>query len=704
MRVRCPHCSQPIELVPDLESKSIVCPSCGSEIGLLSADDPTATLAAPELPALQHFRLIDEVGIGQFGCVWKAQDTELNRFVAIKVPHKRSGTRLESAFFLREARSAAKLSHPNIVSVFEIGLSNETLFIVSEFIDGPTMKVWKDLRKPAPYEAARVCMKVAQALDYAHKQGIVHRDLKPSNIILDDKDEPHITDFGLAKQDGAEATIAITGQIIGTPAYMAPEQVRDGHRADARSDIYSLGVTLYELLVGKRPFQGSRRVLLQRVLYDSPPPPRTIKPEVPKDLQTICMKAMEKSPTDRYATAGEMAEDLRRFLTGESIRARPTPIMLRAARWARRRPAIVSTAVLALLVLVLLPLAFLRRPPAAATPSQRPPVAGPRVRLTTDPPGANIVLIPLNPAQGRWDPSAAFHAGHSPVRLRLRPGWYLVEAYSDDGQMFHEVYRRVPEADEPEMGSVFQMTRWTRDADGTVELTSIRLFRQDHVVRKMVHVRGGTFPTRVLHHSGPIDATIPDFYVDETELTYATLMGARYQPPTTPEQLGLTLDCPVVNLTWMFAANYAERLGKRLLLDTEFSYLLTAGGTQPAPTGARSGDACKSALAGPGPVRDPAWDRLEWDRLSRPVIGIRSHVAEWVDGWGSAVRYGPFRRVARGSPTGDPEKGRWQAHRETLRLILDRDSTSPQIGFRCARSRNPRITPSDFPRFRQAEP
>jgi serine/threonine protein kinase len=219
--------------------------------------------------------------------------------------------------------------------------------------EGITLADWLAVRRPSPRKAAELVASIADALQCAHDVGVIHRDIKPANIMLDQRELPRLMDFGLARRESGDATMTIDGQILGTPAYMSPEQARGESRSvDRRSDVYSLGVILFQSLTGELPYRGTTRMLLHQVLNEEPPRPRSLSDHVPRDLETICLKAMAKDPSRRYATARDMADDLRRFLRDEPIQARPVGRLERAWRWYRRNAVVACLALVMGILLI----------------------------------------------------------------------------------------------------------------------------------------------------------------------------------------------------------------------------------------------------------------------------------------------------------------------------------------------------------------
>ncbi len=355
--VPCPRCGRPTTHAFDATG---VCPLCaGAQIfSFTIADKPGST---PPSPVPEHalgptrigpYSIISELGRGGMGAVYLAQHTQLGRIVALKViPSGGSATSDLEMRFLREARTIARLTHPNIVAVHDAGRDHgHAYFSMDYFEDGDLARRLR-AQPFSPRDAAQLLHRVAGAIAFSHAAGVLHRDLKPSNILLA-AGVPHVADFGLAAELDSSGGLTVRTTVLGTPHYLAPEALSRGSVAQGvASDVYSLGVILHEMLTGRTPFAGASPVELPGLLARGDAPDlRLLAPQVPPDLATICAKCLEFDPSRRYATAADLTEDLRRFLGGESIKARPVSAAHRLLRWTRRRPALAATWVLSFLL------------------------------------------------------------------------------------------------------------------------------------------------------------------------------------------------------------------------------------------------------------------------------------------------------------------------------------------------------------------
>ncbi|MFT3878241.1 MAG: serine/threonine-protein kinase [Gemmatales bacterium] len=313
-----------------------------------------ASVVSPDLlPTIPGYEVISRLGQGGMGRVFKARHLGLRRMDAIKMVAVGANPHLITRF-MEEARAIARLKHPNIAQVYDSGEVDGQPFYAMELVEAGTL-AQKLERKPQEARwSASLIKSLAEAVDYFHQQGIIHRDLKPSNVLMETDGEPKIADFGLVKNMGSDSQNTETGDIIGTPSYMSPEQASGMVKSiGPATDIYALGAILYECLTGRPPFQtpdGMQTLML--VITGEPVPPSKLVPKLPRDLNTICMKCLEKQPGRRYVTAQALADDLGRFLEGESIIARPVGRVEKTWKWCRRRPAWAALILVGLLSLI----------------------------------------------------------------------------------------------------------------------------------------------------------------------------------------------------------------------------------------------------------------------------------------------------------------------------------------------------------------
>lgn len=351
----CPHCRRTTATPFGTSGLCLLCAGRRALTLDLEATDPLASVAPDagstsrspfggDLPeCIGPYAIIDEIGRGGMARVFVARQPRLDRLVALKVLSGPAASSDLAARFLREAHTVARLRHPNIIALHDSGRADGAIYFAMDYVDGGDLAARLRARPFAPAEAAELIRKTALALAYAHRQGVLHRDLKPSNILLDG-DEPMLADFGLAAELEAGGDLTRISSVLGTPHYLAPETVSGGSAAaSVASDLYSLGVVLYEMLAGRPPFAGATvAAIVARRATEEPPPLRQFAPAVPRDLETLCLKCLARDPARRYAHADALADELRRTLAGEPILARPPGFREQAARFVRRHRLLVT--------------------------------------------------------------------------------------------------------------------------------------------------------------------------------------------------------------------------------------------------------------------------------------------------------------------------------------------------------------------------
>ena len=601
MNFRCPNCGIAVDMQnsqPQAETVSVdevECPSCHSRFSL--SEEETRTVVPDSGMTIGHFEVQSVLGEGGFGVVYKAWDSELDRTVAIKLPQRKQ-TNAPTGQFLREAKAAAAIDHPNVVSVYEVGIEDDDYYIVSQFIDGLTLSEYHRSQPLRHEQIVDVLIKVLRAIHHFHEQGIVHRDLKPGNILVDADLEPFGTDFGLARRDVPPGvTVTEDGKILGTIRYMAPEQAKGELSAvDRQTDVYAMGVVLFELLADRTPFKSqSNHTLLFNIINQDAPRLRQIDSDIPADLETICQKAISKEKGQRYTSAAEFADDLERFAAGRPILAKPVGPLQRAIKWAKRNRRL-TAALGGLLALSGLSLVLWLRGGTPEVVTEVVPEIRPegsvRVQVSTTPAAKEIVYEQIDAAT-RMPMAQGMHKTCSDGdTVWLLPGLYRVSAWDADGR-FHEVWRTVPEkGSELSSESRYLHTDFTFRS-GVYVLPNIRLFHRDDLLDPFISIPGGSFemgyqtmPTDDAGiHTHPVDA----FEVCPDEVCWSrfrTVMSvkAHGRDGTTYLQLLTQFfgdrsdepgNMPVTGYPPDVAILYAELAGGRLPFNFEYEYLLT---------------------------------------------------------------------------------------------------------------------------------
>lgn len=603
----------------------------------------------PSLPSqIRQFKLLSIIGEGGFGTVWRAFDTKLQRDVAVKIPRINRFARVDIAEVLQEARAAAPLRHANIVSVHEVseGSEDSPPFIVTDLIDGPNLKKCLETDRFTSRQIAVLLSKIARGLEHAHGRDIIHRDLKPANVLLDRQREPHLADFGLAKRLTSAGPETGDGQLIGTPAYMSPEQARgDQSAVDHRTDIYSLGVMLYELLTGQPPFRGDLSSLLGQIQNSEPAPPSQLQPGIPEDLESLCLKCLKKYPALRYQSAAALADDLQRFLDGELLQGVPVRFSRKAKRWTQRH----RRFVLGILATVTVCGGFALGLWWWSLPPRR------LVEFTTDPPGCEITVVKMDPLTGEPDPDQIEHArGKTPLLMRLRPGDYMVIADLDKTR-FHEVPRRVPEFGEGK--KLLHSSRfWKIGSDGITRFFGpIKIPRTSHDGLILVEGRSDWDSSNGERNSRTL-LQVPPLLVEKYEHT------ASLESPAADARLRRN--------DYFSAERYAESRGMRLPTSLELQYVIQQ---QRKIQPNHQSDA--QILHG---LSDNPW---EWTITKMGAGGIR----------------GASRVLRCGEPTPEPASPNSGSLFDLIRLAEEADAES-EFGVRCVRSPHPRLRKKDFMR------
>lgn len=610
----CPDCGADLSEQTVVDDGILRCAACGRIIDT----DPTGTKSYYHEDSTakinERYHLTDKLGEGSFGLVYKAYDGELQRFVAIKQPKITRQFHFNRELFLREARAASRLNHPNIISVFDVVQTQDKTWIISEWIDGISLRDWLDSESPSLDKCCQIMIKLCDAVEHAHKAGVIHRDIKPANVVMDTDGAPHLLDFGLSQSRTLHLdSIGGEGQPIGTPAFMAPEQVRGEKKSiDRTTDVYALGVVLYQLLTKSLPFRGRSSELYQKILATQPPPPRSINPSIPVSLEAICLKAMQKESAQRYSTAQEFGNDLNRFLRGEIVKAYGKLDRRALSHLARR--SFLSVAAVSFGAATLGTTWYIIKKNQELNPRRN-------VRIAVSPTNAKVTFEQMSRETGEVVPDSRVETT-SDSPLKLPPGFYRVTVTS--GQDYFFAYRTVP-ADgdqfiQSDSGIILQQARW-EIKNGTIILPSIQVIPTASVSNKMSFHAGGILsPTAAIGAFARRTYEVSPFLMDQTEVSLADFKAVFPSFQGGQE----SLSGAIVGISFDHALAYAEAVGKQLPTAWQLLWAATNGQQTKYPWGDTV-----DTMNWPERYREGTF--IDENRSAPPIRGLFSGPLEWAD-------------------------------------------------------------------------
>jgi len=648
------------------------------------ANEPSGCRPPPVTDTMKSYTFI---GAGSFGSVWKAWDTNLCRIVAVKTPLRPVPTPADRELIQREARVAAQLRHSNLVPVYNCGESEGRVYVVYAFVEGKTLQKLLKEERLSPVRAAEILEKVARAVHVAHEQKIVHRDLKPANLLIDEFDEPYVMDFGLAKVVDAASTIGTPDLPLGTAAYMSPEQSYGDRSTDRRSDVYSLGAILFEMLSGHPVFEGSVAEVLMKVRKDSPGP----LPEQARCLEDLCRKCLEKDPADRFQTAEELADRLHDFITAGEVEVPRVSALRRLWKRIRRRHwTLAGTLICALALFAISRLP--NRPNLPALPGHETPQI---VQVQSSSSDAMGFIFACDTETG--EPIMTRHAAQiygSPCQVSLLPGLYQLQMARLEGEHFRRyvVYRTVP-SPLSGLGSsrAAQWERWSLSRAGELIWPTVAL--PETALPEMALIRAGS--VTVPGPDGPRRLDVGAFYVTTREFTFGDFLklrpGYNGNIPDRPAPLQRPDHTMPAEFHW--ALHWAEIIGARLPTDAEFTRLAELAFEARSQRPSSAEDTSDFEIAGSS--------RSDMIPTRPPIHGILSGYPEWTLTWPNS----PQATVALKSrvPTGSADRYRLirggtldTVDNESARPILAADAGHvdkfyPNIGFRLVVSVPPEI-------------